>query len=142
MTDAIETVRDWVDESTRIVSLTGAGISTESGIPDFRGPQGVLTRTPKAERLSNIHYYMSDPRSIHYYMSDPRSVGSRGRAGSIIQRGTPSRMPATTHSSRSNGMERRSKAPTIRCTTSPLSPSRRPQGPGLRAQSRASSPEF
>ena len=60
MTDAIETVRDWVDESTRIVSLTG-GISTESGIPDFRGPQGVLTRTPKAESLSNIHYYMSDP---------------------------------------------------------------------------------
>jgi NAD-dependent deacetylase len=41
--------------------LTGAGISTESGIPDFRGPQGVWTRNPKAERLSNIHFYMSDP---------------------------------------------------------------------------------
>src|SRR5204863_9687961 len=36
-------------------------ISTESGIPDFRGPQGVWTKNPKAERLSNIHYYMSDP---------------------------------------------------------------------------------
>ncbi|HZR22485.1 MAG TPA: Sir2 family NAD-dependent protein deacetylase [Vicinamibacterales bacterium] len=45
----------------RIVALTGAGISTESGIPDFRGPQGVWTKNPKAEKLSNIHHYMSDP---------------------------------------------------------------------------------
>jgi NAD-dependent deacetylase len=58
---SIEAVRAWMDGSTRIVALTGAGISTESGIPDFRGPQGVWTRNPKAERLSNIHHYMSDP---------------------------------------------------------------------------------
>lgn len=58
--DAIETVRRWIDEASRIVALTGAGISTESGIPDFRGPQGVWTKDAKAERLSNIHYYMSD----------------------------------------------------------------------------------
>jgi NAD-dependent deacetylase len=51
----------WIDAASRIVVLTGAGISTESGIPDFRGPQGVWTKNPKAERLSNIHYYMSDP---------------------------------------------------------------------------------
>jgi len=43
------------------VVLTGAGISTESGIPDFRGPQGVWTLNPKAERMSNIRYYMADP---------------------------------------------------------------------------------
>ena len=61
MTDAIQDARRWVDESSRIVVLTGAGISTESGIPDFRGPQGVWTKNPKAEKLSNIHYYMSDP---------------------------------------------------------------------------------
>ena len=54
-------VRNWVDGARRIVVLTGAGISTESGIPDFRGPQGVWTRNPQAEKLSNIHYYMSDP---------------------------------------------------------------------------------
>ena len=54
-------MREWLDESARVVALTGAGISTESGIPDFRGPQGVWTKNPKAERLSNIHYYMSDP---------------------------------------------------------------------------------
>ena len=57
----IDEVRGWVDSAARIVVLTGAGISTESGIPDFRGPQGVWTKNPKAEKLSNIHSYMADP---------------------------------------------------------------------------------
>ena len=56
----IDEVRSWVEQAKRVVVLTGAGISTESGIPDFRGPQGVWTRNPKAEKLSNIHYYMAD----------------------------------------------------------------------------------
>ena len=58
---AIAQVRGWVESAKRIVALTGAGISTESGIPDFRGPQGVWTKNPLAEKLSNIHCYMSDP---------------------------------------------------------------------------------
>src|SRR5262249_18103131 len=58
----LDTVRHWIDTSMRIVAFTGAGISTESGIPDFRGPQGVWPRDPKAERLSDIRYYMSDPK--------------------------------------------------------------------------------
>ena len=57
----IEIIRDWVDKAARVVVLTGAGISTESGIPDFRGPQGVWTKNPQADKLSNIHYYMADP---------------------------------------------------------------------------------
>jgi NAD-dependent deacetylase len=57
----MEKVRSWVDDAARVVVLTGAGISTESGIPDFRGPQGVWTKNPQAEKLSNIHYYMADP---------------------------------------------------------------------------------
>jgi NAD-dependent protein deacetylase/lipoamidase len=61
MAGHIDLVRRWVHAARRIVVLTGAGISTESGIPDFRGPQGVWTKNPKAEKLSNIHYYMSDP---------------------------------------------------------------------------------
>ncbi len=56
-----ETVRRWVDDAKRVVVLTGAGISTDSGIPDFRGPQGVWTKNPKAEKLSDIRYYMADP---------------------------------------------------------------------------------
>jgi NAD-dependent deacetylase len=61
MISDVDTVSRWVDASTRIVALTGAGISTDSGIPDFRGPAGVWTLNPKAERLSDIHHYMSDP---------------------------------------------------------------------------------
>ncbi len=57
----IEVVRGWINEASRVVALTGAGISTESGIPDFRGPQGVWTRDPRAERLSDIRHYMTDP---------------------------------------------------------------------------------
>ena len=61
-TDAdLSTVRGWIDRAARVVALTGAGISTESGIPDFRGPQGVWTRNPAAEKLSNIHQYVADP---------------------------------------------------------------------------------
>jgi NAD-dependent deacetylase len=58
---ALDQVSDWLRASSRVVALTGAGISTDSGIPDFRGPQGVWTKDPKAEKLSNIHYYMADP---------------------------------------------------------------------------------
>jgi NAD-dependent protein deacetylase/lipoamidase len=40
----IETIARWIIECERIVAFTGAGISTDSGIPDFRGPEGVWTR--------------------------------------------------------------------------------------------------
>ncbi len=56
----IATVRAWVEAARRVVVLTGAGISTDSGIPDFRGPNGVWTRNPEAERLSDIRYYTTD----------------------------------------------------------------------------------
>jgi NAD-dependent deacetylase len=56
----IEEARSWVDDAERVVVLTGAGISTDSGIPDFRGPQGLWTKNPLAEKMSNIHYYLAD----------------------------------------------------------------------------------
>ncbi|MFO0521198.1 MAG: SIR2 family NAD-dependent protein deacylase [bacterium] len=58
---SIARVRGWIDAARKVTVLTGAGISTESGIPDFRGPQGVWTTNPKAEKLSDIRYYVSDP---------------------------------------------------------------------------------
>jgi NAD-dependent deacetylase len=61
MTQNLEKARELIDRAERVVVLTGAGISTESGIPDFRGPQGVWTLNPKAERMSDIRYYVSDP---------------------------------------------------------------------------------
>jgi NAD-dependent deacetylase len=57
----IERVRAMVQDATAVTVLTGAGISTDSGIPDFRGPDGVWTKNPAAERLSSYDDYVSDP---------------------------------------------------------------------------------
>ena len=57
----LQAAGELIAAARRIVALTGAGISTDSGIPDFRGPSGVWTRNPAAERLSDIRYYVADP---------------------------------------------------------------------------------
>ncbi len=57
----VETIRAWIADARRIVVLTGAGISTDSGIPDFRGPQGVWTRNPQAEKMATLQHYVADP---------------------------------------------------------------------------------
>ncbi|KOV62304.1 SIR2 family NAD-dependent protein deacylase [Streptomyces sp. MMG1121] len=44
-----------------VALLSGAGISTDSGIPDYRGPNGLWRRDPEAEKLVTYEYYMADP---------------------------------------------------------------------------------
>jgi len=57
---AMQEARRLLGAASAVVVLTGAGISTDSGIPDFRGPQGVWTKDPEAEKLATLHHYVSD----------------------------------------------------------------------------------
>jgi len=71
-----EEAAGWIDQSQAIVVLTGAGISTGSGIPDYRGPQGTWTRNPEAERMATIDHYLAD--------DEVRKRSWQGRRGSPI----------------------------------------------------------
>ncbi|HZA00172.1 MAG TPA: Sir2 family NAD-dependent protein deacetylase [Acidimicrobiales bacterium] len=79
--DLIAEVRRWIDDAQRIVVLTGAGISTDSGIRDFRGPDGLWTRDPEAERRATLQHYLADPEA--------RRQSWRGRLRHPARRATP-----------------------------------------------------
>ncbi len=59
--DGVARARVLLERASHVVVLTGAGISTDSGIADFRGPQGVWTKNPEAEKMATLQAYVSDP---------------------------------------------------------------------------------
>jgi NAD-dependent deacetylase len=60
-TEEVGRARTLLERARRVVVLTGAGISTDSGIPDFRGPQGLWTKDPAAEKSATLAAYLADP---------------------------------------------------------------------------------
>src|ERR1700733_11890510 len=67
-----------------VAIMSGAGISTESGIPDYRGPNGLWRRDPDAEKLVTYDYYMADPeirRRSWQMRRDTAALGARPNAG-------------------------------------------------------------
>jgi NAD-dependent deacetylase len=65
MEELIAKAAQQLAQSRYTVALTGAGMSTESGVPDFRGPNGVWTKNPEAERQAYESYYrfQRDPKA-------------------------------------------------------------------------------
>ncbi|AIS01378.1 SIR2 family NAD-dependent protein deacylase [Streptomyces glaucescens] len=61
-----------------VALLTGAGVSTDSGIPDYRGPQGLWRRDPEAEKLVTYEYYMGDPEIRRRSWLMRRDAGALG----------------------------------------------------------------
>jgi NAD-dependent deacetylase len=57
----LDRIAEMLRNARHVVVLTGAGISTESGIRDFRGPNGLWTKDPAAEKTATLDYYMGDP---------------------------------------------------------------------------------
>jgi NAD-dependent deacetylase len=79
--DSIRLVRQWISEAERVTVLTGAGISTDSGIPDFRGPNGVWTKNPEAEKMATLQNWVADP--------ELRKRGWKSRIESFPRRAEP-----------------------------------------------------
>jgi len=75
--ERIQTLARWMAEAERLVVFTGAGISTDSGLPDFRGPDGVWTRRDKGlpARTSDRDWTKSEPNRSHMAIFELQEMG-------------------------------------------------------------------
>lgn len=63
----ISTLQTYIDEAKRIVFFGGAGVSTESGIPDFRSSEGIYTNNLSAEEIVSSDYFYSHPKEFYEF---------------------------------------------------------------------------
>ncbi|MEV2278722.1 Sir2 family NAD-dependent protein deacetylase [Nocardiopsis sp. NPDC049922] len=82
--EGFERAADLLASAGRVTVLTGAGVSTDSGIPDYRGPNGLWTKDPAAEALADFDTYMGDVdvrrqvwlrrRAHHVWTAEPNAA--------------------------------------------------------------------
>jgi len=84
MEQIIERAARHLADSKYAIALTGAGISTESGIPDFRGPSGIWTKNPEAERRAYLGYqrFLQDPKA--WWEERLASTSALGDLGKVM----------------------------------------------------------
>ena len=76
--DRIKRLAQWMFEAKHLVVFTGAGISTESGLPDFRGPDGIWTRQEKGLPPKPRPFSSVKPNSGHLAIVELQNLGKLG----------------------------------------------------------------
>jgi len=101
----------WTDGVGSVAVLTGAGISTDSGIPDFRGPAGLWTRDPAAEKMSTYQVYVADPavrqRSWQARLAHPAWTAQPNQAHLALARLAASRIDTKVITQNIDGLHQR-----------------------------------
>ena len=75
LNERITTLSDWIYESKYLVVFTGAGISTESGLRDFRGPEGLWTRRDKGLDTPQQDFTGAEPNTGHQAIAELQNLG-------------------------------------------------------------------
>ncbi len=75
LSQRIETLAQWMSAAKYLVVFTGAGISTESGLPDFRGPDGIWTRQAKGLPTEPRDFTAAEPNSGHRAIAGLQAMG-------------------------------------------------------------------
>lgn len=105
----------WTQGARRVAVLTGAGISTDSGIPDFRGPSGLWTKDPAAEKMSTFQAYVADPavrqRSWQARLAHPAWTAQPNTAHLALARLAASSVGTTVITQNIDGLHQRAGTP-------------------------------
>jgi len=111
-------VPGWAEGVRTVAVLTGAGISTDSGIPDFRGPSGIWTRDPAAEKMSTFEVYVGDPavrrRSWQARLAHPAWTAEPNAAHRALARLAVSPVGTTIITQNIDGLHQRAGTPADR----------------------------
>jgi len=116
--DQLPDLSEWMHGIRQVAVLSGAGISTDSGIPDFRGPSGLWTRDPAAEKMSTYQVYVADPavrqRSWQARLTHPAWTAQPNAAHLALARLAASSVGTTVITQNIDGLHQRAGTPADR----------------------------